>query len=365
MKINVLEILKMVVEREASDLHIKAGKPPVMRVKKMLVDMEMPVLSEEDTQDIALSLMSEQQRDIFKKKNEVDFAYCLKDVGRFRANIFRQRGQVGIVMRLIKTKLPSFEELSLPPIFEKISLYERGIVLITGASSSGKSTTLAAMIDYINIRKRVHVMTIEDPIEYLHEDKMGIINQREVSLDTESFKEALRHVIRQDPDIILIGEMRDAETFYAALSASETGHLVFSTLHSVDTTQVILRILDFFPATQHDQIRMQMALNLRATTCQRLIRGTSGKEVVPAVEVLIVNPTAAKIIRSNKMERIQSTIQSNTEVGMQTFNQSLAGLVKKKLITLEEALSKSSNPEALKMNLKGIYLDENRSILGE
>ncbi|MBU0744319.1 MAG: PilT/PilU family type 4a pilus ATPase, partial [Gammaproteobacteria bacterium] len=283
----------------------------------------------------------------------------------FRVNVFRQRGDIGIVMRIVKNKIPDFAQLNLPDLFKDIAMFERGIVLITGASSMGKSTTLAAIIDYINNHKKCHIMTIEDPIEYLHEDKHSIINQREVGLDTESFHIALRHVIRQDPDIILIGEMRDAETFQTALSASETGHLVFSTLHASDTSQVVDRILDFFPTGQHNQIKMQLSFNLKAVSCQRLMPRADGTGVIPAVEAMIVNPIIMKIIRENKMDRLQSVIQACAEEGMLTFNQSLVRLVNSNLISMGTALANSSNPEALKMNIKGIKLDEDRRILGE
>jgi len=365
MEIDLLEMLKAMVSQEASDAHFKVGRSPIFRIKKELQSSSFPVLTNKDIEKIAYFMMRERHRKEFEKKNEIDFAYQLPEVGRFRVNVFRQRGDVGIVMRIVKTKIPNCDELKIPPVFQKIALYERGIVLITGASSQGKSTTLAAMIDFINGNKKAHVMTIEDPIEYVHEDRLALINQREVGLDTESFHGALRYVIRQDPDIILIGEMRDAETFQTALSASETGHLVFATLHASDTAQVVDRIMDFFPPSQHTMVRMQLSFNLRAVTCQRLIARADGTGVVPAVEVMIMNPTIEKLIRENKTDRLQNTLQSFSEQGMTTFNQSLVNLVKGKDITLETALLNSDNPEALKMNIKGIYLDSDRRILGE
>ncbi len=365
MEIDLIEILKSMVKAGASDAHFKVGRAPVLRVKKELNSSAFAVLTNKDIEKIAYFMMKERHRKEFEKKNEIDFSYQLPEVGRFRVNVFRQKGDVGIVMRTVKNKVPTFEELMLPPIFKNISLFERGIVLVTGASSMGKSTTLAAMIDFINNKKKCHIMTIEDPIEYLHEDKLSLINQREVGLDTESFSHALRYVIRQDPDIILIGEMRDAETFQTALSASETGHLVFSTLHASDTSQVVDRILDFFPISQHNMIRMQLSFNLKAIACQRLMPRADGAGVVPAIEVMIVNSTIEKMIRENKTDRLLNTLQSFSDQGMLTFNQSLVNHVKAKNITLETALANSSNPEALTMNLKGIYLDENRKILGE
>ena len=365
MKVDIIEILKSMITQDASDAHFKVGRPPVFRIKKDLLVSSFPIMANKDIEKIAYFMMRERQRKDFEKKSEVDFSYQLPDVGRFRVNVFKQRGDVGIVMRIVKTTIPSFEELRIPPIFEKIANYNHGIVLVTGASSQGKSTTLAAMINHINSSRKAHIMTIEDPIEYIHDDKQSLINQREIGVDTESFDQALRHVIRQDPDIILIGEMRDAETFKTALAAAETGHLVFSTLHASDTAQVVDRILDFFPPAQHNMIRMQLSFNLKAVTCQRLMPKVDGSGVVPAVEILIVNPIVRKILRENKIERLSQALQSFAEEGMLSFNQSLVNLVKANLISLETGLANTSNPEALKMNLKGIYLDEDRRILGE
>jgi len=366
MEIDLIAVLKAMVEQGASDAHLKVGRPPVFRVKKELISSSFPILSNKELEKIAYFMMRERHRKEFEKNNEIDFSYQLPQTGRFRVNVFRQRGDMGIVMRVVKNKIPSFEELHLPPdVFKKIAMLERGIILLTGASSMGKSTSLAAMIDYINNTKKCHIMTIEDPIEYLHEDKMSLINQREVGLDTESFHQSFRHVIRQDPDIISIGEMRDAETFQTALSASETGHLVFSTLHASYATQSIYRILDFFPTNQHNLIRMQLSFNLRAVICQRLMPRADGEGVVPALEVLIVNPTVMKLIRENKAERLQKALKMFPEEGMTNFNLSLVKLVKSNLITMETALANSNNPEALEMNIKGIYLDEDSRILGE
>ncbi len=365
MEVDIIEILKSMVSQEASDAHFKVGRAPVFRIKKDLISSSFPIMTNKDIEKIAYFMMRERHRKDFEKKSEVDFSYQLPDVGRFRVNVFRQRGDVGIVMRIVKTKIPSFGDLMLPPIFQKIATFNHGIVLVTGSSSQGKSTTLAAMINYINSVKKAHIMTIEDPIEYIHEDKQSLINQREIGIDTESFNQALRYVIRQDPDIILIGEMRDAETFQTALGAAETGHLVFSTLHASDTAQVVDRILDFFPPSQHNMVRMQLSFNLKAITCQRLMPRVDGSGVVPAVEVMVVNPTVQKILRENKTERLSKTLQSFAEEGMLSFNQSLVNLVKANLISLETALANTSNPEALKMNIKGIYLDEDRRILGE
>lgn len=365
MEIDLIAVLKAMVGQGASDAHFKVGRCPIFRIKKELVSSSFPILSNKDIEKIGYFMMRDRHRREFEQKNEIDFSYQLPEVGRFRVNVFRQRGDIGMVMRIVKNKIPDFKQLELPECFKKIAMFERGIVLITGSSSMGKSTTLAAIIDYINNQKKTHIMTVEDPIEYLHDDKQSIINQREVGMDTDSFQIALRHVIRQDPDVILIGEMRDAETFQTALAASETGHLVFSTLHASDTTQVVDRILDFFPTSQHNQIRMQLSFNLRAVTCQRLMPRIDGEGVIPAVEVMLVNSTIMKLIRENKTDRLMSTIQSCSDEGMITFNQSLVRLVNARLVSLEIALANSSNPEALKMNIKGIHLDEEHRILGE
>ena len=359
------ELLKAMVKRKASDLHLKAGSSPVLRVEEKLVPFELPPLTPADTEKIAFSLLNEERKKSFLNNQEMDLAYSLSGVGRFRINIFRQRNTIALALRWVSTDISSFQELHLPPILEKLSLSPRGFVLITGTSSSGKSTTQAAMIDYINRHRRCRIVTVEDPIEFLHEDKLSMVSQREVGIDTKSFSMAIRQVVRQDPDVILIGEMRDVETFSAALSASETGHLVISTLHTTDVMQSIDRLLDFFPSSQHGQIRALLSLNLRAIICQRLLSRADGKGRLPAVEVMIASPTIVKLIRENRMHKIPMAIQIDITEGMQTFNQALVGLVQEKVVTEEEALANSSNPEALRMNFKGIYLDEERAIIGE
>jgi len=365
MKIKMEDLLEKIRDEEGSDLHLKVGSPPVMRVKKELVALDYETLRPEDTQALADYLMNDYQKAEFNKRKELDIAYNAdRSIGRFRVNIFRQRGSISIAMRLIKDVVPSFEELNLPLSLDNIAMAHRGIVLVTGTTSSGKSTTLSAMIDYINTHKKAHIVTIEDPIEYIYTDKKSIINQREIGMDTDSFENALINVVRQDPDVILVGEMRDTATFSAALAASETGHLVFSTLHSADVVQTFDRILEFFPATQHQQIKMQMALNLKAIISQRMMPDAQGTGIVPAVEILINNPSVAKLIRDDRIGKLPIAMQNGKEDGMQTFNTSLIDLLSKKLITMEEALAKSSSPEALKMNLKGIFLDEDRKILG-
>jgi len=362
----ITDLLKTMIEKDASDIHLKVGAAPIYRINKRLVPQEhYGKFTKDDMDKIISKIATESQRREFDEKSEIDYAYFADEIGRFRVNIFRQRGSSGIVMRRIKEKIPTFAELNLPPIFEKISMFERGIVLITGASSSGKSTTLAAIIDCINTNKNKHIMTLENPIEYLHADKKSVINQREIGVDTESFHAALRHIMRQDPDIIVIGEMRDAESVMTSISAAESGHVVLSSSHAEDTMQAITRLLDFFPHEEREQIRMQLANNLKAVTCQRLLkkRGSEEEGLVPAVEILIVTSIASKLIRENKIKDIYKALRHG-EDGMCTFNASLIALYKKNMITKEEALSKSSNPEALKINLKGIFLDEDKGILG-
>ncbi len=361
--IDVKALLSDMVLRKASDVHLKVGSVPIFRIDSYLQPTDYDPLSAEETEKIANEIMSAYHRERFQAHNEVDFAYEAEGLGRFRTNIFRQRGVVGIVMRMVKMNIPSFEELGLPPILKRIALSERGIILTTGTTSCGKTTTTAAMIDYINQNKRMHILSVEDPIEYLHRDKKSIINQREVGIDTESFHAALRRVMRQDPDVIVIGEMRDSESFMAALSSADTGHLVFSTLHTTDTSQAVGRILEFFPLEERDQIRQQLSANLRAVICQRLVPRASGEGVVPAVEILTNNLTIQKLIHENKLLKLPAAVETGRDDGMQSFNQSLLELYNKKLITKEDALTHATNPDALKMNMQGIFLDEARRIL--
>ena len=362
----ILDLLKVMVEKNASDLHLKVGSVPIYRVNKTLIpDERYKKFTKDDMENIISEITTEPQRREFDDKSEIDYAYFAEEMGRFRVNIFRQRGETGIVMRRIKDRIPDFAELNLPPIFEKIAMFERGIILVTGASSSGKSTTLASMINYINVNKNKHIMTLENPIEYIHSDKKSVINQREIGVDTESFHAALKHIMRQDPDIIVIGEMRDGESVMTSKSAAESGHIVLSSFHAEDTIQAIMRLLDFFSHGEKEQVRMQLANNLKAITCQRLLKKgkTEDEGLIPAVEILVVTPIVSKLIRENKIKDIHKVLRHG-EDSMSTFNMSLADLYKKNLITKEEALAKSSNPEALKINLKGIFLDEDRGILG-
>jgi twitching motility protein PilT len=297
-----------------------------------------------------------------EREKEVDFSYLDESLGRFRANVFFQRGLLCLALRYVKAHIPSFAELHLPEQIAKIATAERGIVLVTGATGCGKSSTLASMIEHINVNEKCHVITLEDPIEYVFEDKQCIIEQREVGLDTLSFERALVHVMRQDPDVIMIGEMRDSQSFMAALAAADTGHLVMTTLHTTTAYSTIGRVLDFFPAHERDQIRRQIAANMQAVICQRLVPAIAGG-VVPAVEIMNNTPTVRKLIEENRVDKLFAAVETGSEDGMQTFNQSLFKLVKAKMITEENALARATNPEALKMNFRGIFLDESRRIL--
>ena len=360
---NIEKYLKEVVRKNGTDLHLKAGSPAKIRINGKLSSYG-ETLSAEDTMNIAFELMNEEQKQKFNKEFEMDISHGVPNLGRFRVNIFLQRGTVGLVLRKVRTAIESFKELNLPSTLEKISLSNRGLIIVSGTTSSGKSTTVASMIDYINENLNSHIITVEDPIEFLHKDKKSIVNQREVHIDTSSYSIALRHAMRQDPNVILIGEMRDIESFHIALGAAETGHIVLTTLHSTDTSGVFSRILDFFPPSQHHQIRMQLSLNLRAVICQRLIPRMDKDGLTPAVEILINTPVVSRMIRENKLNKIIPAIQGGAEDGMQTFNMSLVELCKKGLVSREQAMANATNPEELKMNLEGIFLDENRQILG-
>ncbi|OGF58423.1 MAG: type IV pili twitching motility protein PilT [Candidatus Fischerbacteria bacterium RBG_13_37_8] len=355
MQIN--DLLKIATERNASDLHLKVGSHPVLRIAGELVPLiELKRLMQEDTIAMAFSIMNNRQKQKFKDHLEIDIAYSVPGLGRFRCNIFQQRGTVGLVLRVIPVKILTVRELNLPPVLEKISMEQRGLILCTGTTGSGKSTSLAAMIDYINSHRKAHIITIEDPIEFLHRDKKSLINQREVEVDTKAFAVAMRSALREDPDVILVGEMRDYETIETALTAAETGHLVLSTLHTLDATETINRIISVFPPHQQKQIRLQLASVLKAVISLRLISRADGKGRVPAVEVLISTPFIRDcIINKEKTRLIPEAIASGTsQYGMQTFDQSLFFLWKKGFITFEEALRRASNPDEFKLRAQGI-----------
>jgi len=355
MEIN--ELLKIATERKASDLHLKVGSHPVIRVNGKLIPLaELTRLTQEDTIAMAFSIMSGRQKQKFKDHFEIDIAYSVPGLGRFRVNIFQQRGTVGLVLRVIPAKILSFKELLLPPVIETISNEVRGLILVTGTTGSGKSTSLAAMIDYINSTRTEHIMTIEDPIEFLHRDKKSLVNQREVEVDTKGFAGALRSALRQDPDVILVGEMRDYETIETALTAAETGHLVLSTLHTLDATETVNRIISVFPPHQQKQIRLQLAAVLKAVISQRLLPRADDRGRVPAIEVLRATGYIRDCIENKeKTKLIRDAIAAGTsQYGMQTFDQSIYTLYKRELITMEEALRRATNPDEFKLKLQGI-----------
>jgi len=355
MEIN--ELLKAAISQNASDLHIKVGSPPIMRVTGDLIPMSSEErISQQEAMKIAFTVMSPGQRELFKQKNELDLAYSVPGLGRFRCNVFVQRGTIGLVFRVIPMRIPSMEELNLPEVLQKIAMEERGLVLVTGTTGSGKSTTLATMIDHINMNRTCNIITIEDPIEYLHRDKKSIVNQREVGGDTESFGRALRSALRQDPDVILVGEMRDFETIQTALTAAETGHLVFSTLHTIDSTETVNRIVAVFPPYQHKQVRIQLSSVIRGIISMRLMPKADGKGRVPGVEVLLATATIKDcILDQDKTKLIPDVIaQGKLLYGMQTFDQSIFDLFKSGLITYEEALRRASNPDDFVLKVKGV-----------
>jgi twitching motility protein PilT len=354
---NVNDLLKIAVERKASDLHLKVGSHPVLRIDGELTQLvELKRLMQEDTIAMAFSMMNARQKQRFKDEFEIDIAYSVPGLGRFRCNIFQQRGTVGLVLRVIPGRILTIRELLLPAALERICEEQRGLVLCTGTTGSGKSTTLAAMIDMINTLRNEHIVTIEDPIEFLHRDKRSLVNQREIDVDTRSFPIALRSALREDPDVILVGEMRDYETIETALLAAETGHLVFSTLHTLDATETVNRIISVFPPHHQKQIRIQLAQVLKAVISLRLMPRADGIGRVPAAEVMIVTPYIRECIEAKeKTKYIREQIALGTsQYGMQTFDQSLFYLYKGGLITLEEAMKRASNPDEFRLRLQGV-----------
>ncbi len=357
------ELLEYAVQRQASDIHLTVGQKPVLRVRGELDWVDTEALGPDEMYRIVDDVLRPNDLEAFKRGNEVDFALSEKGVGRFRTNVFMSRGSPAIAMRHVKTQIPEFEELNLPEQLKKIAEYPRGIVLVSGSTGSGKSTSLAAMLQHINRTRRCRIVTIEDPIEYLFRDDLAVISQREIGLDTSSFRSALKYVLRQDPDVILVGEMRDKESFQAALSAAETGHLVFSTLHTASAGQAISRILDFFPADEREQMRMAIAGNMQSIIAQRLIPSTSGG-VVPAIEIMINTSTIRKLIQDNKLEILPTAIETGKADGMQSFNEAIYQLIITGKITETHGMATATNPEALTMKLKGINLGEDNRIIG-
>ena len=361
MPVKIDDLLVTATAHFASDLHLKVGSFPVMRIGGELHPIaDAPRLSPDDTLDMAFSIMSNRQKQKLKECSEVDIAYSVKGLGRFRANIFQQRGTVSIVLRVIPEQTKNAAGLGLPPVIERICEERRGLILVTGATGSGKSTTLAAMIDRINSMRSGHIVTIEDPIEFLHRDKKAFVSQREVEVDTRSFAEALRGALRQDPDVILVGEMRDLETMETALTAAETGHLVLSTLHTLDATETVTRIVSSFPSHQQKSVRIQLAGILKAVISMRLVRSAKGSGRVPAVEVLVSTGLIRDyIINEEKTYMIREAIANGaSQYSMQTFDQSLFTLLQSGRITLEEAIHNATNADEFRMRVSGIMSTE-------
>ena len=360
-QLTLKRILTYAVRNGASDIHLKVARPPVVRIDGRIRFVGETPLADEHMMAYLAEIMDDRQRAAFLESGDADLALALPGIGRFRVNCLKQRGSVAIIMRHVKSQLPDLGKLHLPiEAVNKVAELRRGLVLVTGTTGSGKSTTLAGIIDMINRSRSDHIISLEDPIEFLHEDKNSSIIQREVAIDTRDFKTALRAMMREDPDVILIGEMRDTETFQACISASETGHMVFSTLHTTNAMMTIDRILDLFPPEQHHQVRSQLSLQLSAILSQRLLPAADGQGRVPAVEVMFNSPAIASLIRDNNLKLIPNAIAGGRDQGMQTFNTSLVQLVEKGLIAESDALLASDNPDELSMNLKGIYPSQGR-----
>jgi twitching motility protein PilT len=355
-------ILQTAIDGGASDVHLKIGGPVIFRINRQLIAIEAPSPTSEWMEDVVEHMLPRHLKQRLEDDHEVDFSYFVPGVGRFRTNLFQQRGEYCLSMRYVKIQVPSFEELGLLEVLKRLAESPRGIVLVSGSTGCGKSTTLAAMIEHINATFKKHIITLEDPIEFVFEDNQSVIEQREVGLDTLSFGQGLKHILRQDPDIIMIGEMRDATSFSAAMSAADTGHLVLSTLHTTNAAQSVGRILDFFKADERDQVRRQLSATLQAVVCQRMVTTINGG-VAPALEIMINTATVRKLIEENRLDKLHAAIETGVDDGMQNFNQALYNLVKERKITEKEALAKASNPQALEMNFKGIFLDEARRIL--
>jgi twitching motility protein PilT len=347
--VNLHQLLKILVESNGSDLHVTTNTPPQIRVDGKMTPLDFPPLNQVETKQLCYSVLTDAQKHKFEEENELDLSFGVKGLSRFRGNVFIQRGAVAGVFRVIPYKILTFEELNLPPVVSELAAKPRGLILVTGPTGSGKSTTLASIIDYINISRHEHIVTIEDPIEYLHPHKGCLVNQREVGADTKSFKNALKYILRQDPDVVLVGELRDLETIEAALTLSETGHLCLATLHTNSCAQTINRIVDVFPPYQQTQIRAQLSFVLEGVMSQALMPKLNSKGRVMALEIMVPNPAIRNLIREDKVHQIYSQMQVGQEkFGMQTMNQSLNSLFQKRLISLEEALGRSSDPDELK-----------------
>lgn len=347
------ELLRYTVEQRGSDLHVKVGSTPWIRIDGHLMPAPFPFVSQADTERIAFQILPTERADEFVESAEADFAYSVAGLGRFRVNVFRQRGSIGLVFRRVLPGTPSFESLGLTPAVRRLAEENRGMVLVTGPTGSGKTTTVAAMIDHINETKSVNIVTIEDPIEVLHPDKKSIVNQREIGTDTADFAVAMKRVLRQDPDVIFIGEMRDPETVWAALAAAETGHLVISTLHTTNATETVNRIVDFFPPFQQKQVRLTLASSLRGVVSQRLLERADGSGRIPCVEVLVMTGRIFdRIVDPEAQHTIEEVISEGEYYGMQTFDQSLFGLYKNGLVALRDALAVASHPHDFRLMLQ-------------
>ncbi len=357
------QILKAAVDGGASDVHLKVNTPVIFRIARQLVSVECQYPTLDWMNQVVATVTPPHLKQRIETDREADFSYYVPGIGRFRTNLFQQRGEFCLAMRYVKTQVPTFGELGLPETIKTIAESPRGIVLVAGSTGCGKSTTLAAMVEHINNNFRKHLITIEDPIEYVFEDNQSVIEQREIGLDTQSFHHALKHVLRQDPDVIMVGEMRDATSFQAAMSAADTGHLVLSTLHTTNAPQSIGRILDFFKADEREQVRRQLCGTLCAVICQRMISLIAGG-MTPAIEIMINTPTVKKLIEENRLDKLAAAVETGIDDGMQNFNHALLTLVKDGKVSEKEALAKASNAQALEMNFRGIFLTDGKRILG-
>jgi twitching motility protein PilT len=356
----VNKLFRMVMKHEGSDLHLKVGLPPMMRLKGVIRRMEMKPLTQQDMERLLIPTLNEDQKQILKDTGGVDYAYVVgDDECRFRVNFFKQRGKLSLVARRVNTKVPTFEKLGLPPTIEKLCHYDQGMIILAGVTGSGKSTTIASMLDYINEREHLHILTVEDPIEFTFEDKKSVINQREIGLDVCDWPTALKHAVREDPDIILVGELRDRETFEAGINAAETGHLVFGTIHASSASSTLSRILDLFPAEMHNAIRQALAFNLKAVVAQKLLPSIKpGVQRTPTNEIMIVNPTIRELIIRAEDKKLPDAIRIGMQEGMLDFTESLTQLVLNSIVDRAVALEVAPNPEALKMALKGIRVSQ-------
>ncbi|MBI3268556.1 MAG: PilT/PilU family type 4a pilus ATPase [Planctomycetes bacterium] len=362
---DIEKLFSAMSKNKASDLHLKADMKPVFRIATVLHEVGNRVLTSEDVKRLIYEILSDDQRVRFEAHGDLDFAYSLEGIARYRVNVYRDRGTIAVAVRRVNPDIPNFEDLHLPEGIRRIPNFTQGLVIVAGPTGQGKSTTLASVLQFINDNRKCHIITVEDPIEYLFRDRKSFVNQREVGIDVESFTAALKHIVRQNPDVILVGEMRDNVSFDAALQAAETGHLVFGTIHASSAAQTLGRILDLFPTERQDLIRQGLVFNLKAVVCQKLLPSSKeGVRMVPACEIMITNSTIQKLIMSHEDKKIQDVIRSGEEEGMQDFNQSLVKLINEGYVSKKVALQFSPNPEQLKMNLQGIYLGEDHKILG-